>query len=256
MDVITQYDVWLIGILICVAFLAGLIDAIAGGGGMLQVPALLLCGLNPVAALATNKVISMVGTTFVVFKYALNNLVLWRFVAIASLPCLFASILGSQLAIIAPDWFLEGLIIISIAVGLLVSSYVKANNDNGINPQSKSKFLYLLTSIGLYDGIAGPGTGSFMVLANNKSLGYNLLVSTAIAKPLNLITNIGAAFIFISADKVVWVLAIPMLIANSIGGWVGGHIAILHGSHYIKKMLNIVLVLMLVVNVGKLAFNF
>jgi len=256
MDIIAQYDIWLIGILIFVAFSAGFIDAIAGGGGMIQVPALLLAGLNPVAALATNKIISMVGTVFVVCKYAMNNLVLWRFVAIAALPCLIASIVGSQLAILSPDWFLEGLIIISIVVGLWVNRYIKVGNESDTSSQSKSTFVAWLATIGLYDGVAGPGTGSFMVLANNKSLGYNLLVSTAIAKPLNLMTNIGAAVIFISADKVIWVLAIPMLIANSLGGWVGGHVAILQGSPYIKKMLSVVLVLMLVVNVGKLAFSY
>jgi len=256
MDMLFELDLVLISFLICVAFLAGLIDAVAGGGGMLQVPALLLGGLSPVTALATNKIISMVGTSFVVVKYALNNLVLWRYVAMGALPCLLAAVLGSKLAILAPDWFLEALILVSIVTGLLVSNYVKIDQERKNLTPKTSRFLGLQTSIGLYDGIAGPGTGSFMVLANNKSLGVNLLVSTAIAKPLNLMTNLGATVIFISADKVVWAVAIPMLIANSLGGWLGGNIAIVKGSQYIKRMLSIVLILMLTVNVSKLVFNF
>ncbi|WMN61389.1 TSUP family transporter [Pseudoalteromonas xiamenensis] len=256
MDLFFGYEIWVVVTLVFVALCAGYIDAIAGGGGVLQVPALLLCGVSPISSLATNKVVSMVGTSFVVLKYSLNKLIKWRYVALAIIPCFLGSILGSKLAILAPDWFLEGLILTSIVIALVFTRLVKTDHHVENQPQSKPKFVSLLTGIGVYDGLAGPGTGSFMVLATNKSLRYDLLVSTAIAKPINLTTNVAATLVFVFAGKVVWPIAIPMLIANSIGGWIGGHAAVAKGAGFVKKILSFVLIAMLSANVGKLVFNF
>lgn len=246
------HPLWLI-VFIIIAFIAGYIDAIAGGGGMLQIPVLLLGGLPPITALATNKFVSMVGTSFVVIKYALHRLIIWRYILAAIIPCGVASIVGSQLAIITPDWALEITILISIAVALLVSIYTRPVNQDSEQERKESRHANLswLTGIALYDGFAGPGTGSFMALANNRTLGYNLMVSTAIAKPINLVTNISATFVFVYFDMVVWSVAIPMLLANALGGWVGGHFAISNGAVFIRKVLIGVLTMMLSLHLWK-----
>lgn len=243
-------------LLFFIALFAGYIDAIAGGGGVIQVPALLLCGVSPVAALATNKVVSMVGTSFVVLKYALNRLIRWRYVLLAGIPCFLGSIIGSKIAIVTPEWLLEVLIIASILIALIFSRIVKAEEPGSTESRNQPAFLAWLTTIGVYDGVAGPGTGSFMALAVNRSLKYNLLTATAIAKPINLMTNIAATLVFVFADKVLWEAAVPMLIANALGGWIGGHMAMSKGSIFIKRLLSVVLATMLTANIGKLLLNF
>lgn len=242
---------WLV-IFVIAAFIAGYIDAIAGGGGMLQVPVLLLGGLPPVAALATNKIISMTGTLVVTAKYALNRLIIWKYVAVAAPPCLIASAVGSQLAIITPPWILKTVIFICIVVALFISIGVKPKvNDSQTGSDKPLKpFIGWISSIGLYDGFSGPGTGTFMVLANNRNLGVDFVSSVAIAKPLNLTTNIGALAVFLAAGQIIWMAAIPMLIANSVGGWIGGHFAIRNGSQFVWKFLVSVLLIMFTVNIG------
>lgn len=255
MEVGADYGFIWFFLFVTVAFVAGYIDAIAGGGGMIQVPILLIGGIPPVAALATNKVISMTGTFVVVVKYALHRLVIWRWVGLAAIPCAIASMAGSQLAMLTPAWVLEIAIFTCIFIAVIISLGVKPPSDAGVfNPlmQNKQHYLGWFTAIGLYDGFAGPGTGTFMVLTNNKVLGCNLVQSAAIAKPLNLMTNFGALIIFISAGEVVWSVAIPMLIANSLGGWIGGHYAIRNGSKFVWRVLVSVLIVMFTFNIGKM----
>lgn len=245
--------IWLMGF-VAIAFFAGYIDAIAGGGGMLQIPALLLGGVPPVAALATNKFVSMIGTGVVVIKYSLHRLIRWKYIAAVALPCIIASMLGSKLALVTSDWLLETTIILSIGVALAVSIFTTPNLTSQ-RSQKRISHVCWLTGIGLYDGFAGPGTGSFMALANNKTLGYDLVVSTAIAKPINLLTNISATIIFVYFGKVVWAVAVPMLIANALGGWAGGHFAIANGAGFIRKVLIGILTVMLSIQIYKTIVN-
>ena len=112
--------------------------------------------------------------------------------------------------------------------------------------------LIAVTPIGFYDGVLGPGTGTYMMIAVRKILKFNLLKATATIKPINLLTNIGAALAFFLAGKVIWSLAIPMMLASSLGGWLGSHSAIKGGDKVIRHLLIIVLFVMLAANLYKM----
>lgn len=241
---------WLLA-LVVVAFLAGYVDAIAGGGGVVLIPALLFAGVPAVSAMAVNKIVAIAGTTLAVVKYALAKQVYWRLVFWSLLPCLAASFLGGKLALLLSDKVLVWMILLCIPVALY---FVLTNRKSQTN-ETGSKYTragWVLSPIGFYDGLIGPGTGTYMTIAMRRFLSMDYLRATATTKPLNLVTNVGAAVAFLLAGKVIWALAIPMLLANAAGAWVGSHFAIKNGDAFIRRMLVIVLVIMLTANVIKL----
>jgi uncharacterized membrane protein YfcA len=238
---------WLIALAL-VAFTAGYIDAVAGGGGMLNLPALLFAGVPPVSALAVNKMTGIAGTTLAVIKFTLDKKIHWRTVSYVAIPCLIASYIGGKLALNASATVLAWAILACIPIALFI---VLTDKSSSVNQQAKSSFtksVLSITPLGFYDGILGPGTGTYMAIAVRKFLKFDFLSATATIKPLNLLTNIGAGVAFLLAGKVIWSIAIPMIVASSAGGWFGSHSAIKGGDQFIRKVLVFVLVLMLLAN--------
>lgn len=252
MDPIFELSIYWIIALSVVGFCAGYIDAVAGGGGMLNLPALLFAGVPPISSLAVSKVTAIAGTTLAVIKYSLGKRIQWRVVAYAAVPCLLASYIGGILALRTPPFVLAWAILICIPVALVIVLRDKVKNDLDFAQDQPVKTILALMPIGFYDGILGPGTGTYMAIAVRKILRFDLLKATATIKPLNLLTNIGAAVAFLLAGKVIWAIAIPMIAASSLGGWLGGHSAIRGGDIFIRKLLIIVLTIMLTANVIKM----
>lgn len=242
---------WLIALTL-VAFAAGYIDAVAGGGGMLNLPALLFAGVPPVSALAVNKITGVAGTTLAVIKFALEKRIRWRTVFYAAIPCLVASYIGGKLALNASATVLAWAILICIPIALFIVLSDKPAQQKQAIEDSFPKTLLAITPLGFYDGILGPGTGTYMAIAARKVLKFDFLLATATIKPLNLLTNIGAGIAFLLAGKVIWVIAIPMLLASSAGGWLGSRSAIKGGDKFIRRLLVFVLVLMLIANLIKM----
>jgi len=242
---------WLIG-LAFVAFSAGYIDAVAGGGGMLNLPALLFAGVPPISALAVNKISGIAGTTLAVTKYALSKQINWRTVFYAAIPCLIASYFGGKLALHASSSVLEWAIIICIPIALVIVLIDKPVEQAEKPDPSPIKTIAAVTPIGFYDGILGPGTGTYMAIAIRKVLKFDFLLATATIKPLNLLTNIGAGIAFLVAEKIIWAIAIPMIMASMAGGWLGGHSAIKGGEKFIRRLLIAVLFIMLLANIYKI----
>lgn len=240
--------------LVMVAFLAGYVDAIAGGGGMILIPALLFTGLPAVSAMAVNKMVAMSGTSLAVIKYVLARQIHWRLVLWSLIPCLLASFIGGQVALAANEQLLLWLILLCIPVALY---FVLSTSDTSSeeSPLPVKKAIGILSPIGFYDGLLGPGTGTYMTIAMRRFLSMDYLKATATTKPINLATNAGAAIAFVLAGKVIWGLALPMLLANIAGAWVGSHFAIKNGAGFIRRMLVIVLLLMLVANAVKLVVS-
>lgn len=244
---------WII-IFIITGFVAGYIDAIAGGGGMIQVPVLLLSGIPPIFVLASNKMASLFGTLMASIKYALSKKISYKVVVIAILPCLIASYIGSSLVMYLSDEIIQWAILLSIPVALLFL-LKKSNTIKEEDVKLSKKSIILSTApIGFYDGLLGPGTGTYMTISMKKFLHLPYLISTASTKPLNLATNVGSAIAFLFAGKIIWMVAIPMAIANVAGSYVGSHYAIKGGEAFIKKVLIFVLVFMLLANIIKIAF--
>lgn len=253
MDPIFELSIYWIIALSIVAFCAGYVDAVAGGGGMLNLPALLFAGVPPISSLAISKVTAIAGTMLAVLKYTLNKKVQWRTVIYAAIPCLLASYLGGVLALRIYPSFLTWAILICIPIALIIVLRDRPKTELSVSQDQPIKTIAALAPIGLYDGILGPGTGTYMAIAVRKVLKYDLLKATATIKPLNLLTNIGATVAFLLAGKVLWAIAIPMIAASSLGGWIGGHSAIKSGDQFIRKLLLIVLTIMLTANMIKIS---
>lgn len=245
---------WII-IFTITGFIAGYIDSIAGGGGMIQVPVLLYSGIPPVFVLATNKMASLFGTLMATIKYFLSKKISLKIVSVAIIPCLIASYIGSELVMFLPNHIIQWAILISIPIALLFL-LKKSNKIKEEKTKISNKNIVLATApIGFYDGLLGPGTGTYMTISMKKFLHLDYIISTASTKPLNLATNLGSAIAFLLAGKVLWMVAIPMAIANMAGSWTGSHYAIKGGEGFIKKVLIFVLVFMLLANIIKILIN-
>lgn len=244
---------WII-IFVLVGFTAGYIDSIAGGGGMIQVPVLLYSGIPPIFVLAVNKSAGMFGALMATIKYAASKKVNWKVVSIAIIPCLLASYLGSSLVMYLPQEFIHWAILASIAIAM-ISLFKKSKSIKEEDVKLTKKNIILCTApIGFYDGILGPGTGTYLTISMKKFLHLDFLISTASTKPLNFATNFGSVIAFFFAGKIIWLIAIPMGLANIFGSYVGSHYAIKGGEEFIKKILILVLVSMLFANIYKMAF--
>ncbi len=245
---------WIV-IFIITGFIAGYIDSIAGGGGMIQVPILLYSGIPPVFVLATNKMASLFGTLMATIKYFLSKKISLKVVSIAIVPCLLASYIGSKLVMYISDYIIQWAILIAIPIALFF--LLKRSKDiKEENTKLTNKNIILATlPIGFYDGILGPGTGTYMTISMKRFLHLDYIIATASTKPLNLATNIGSAIAFVMAGKVLWMIAIPMAVANMIGSYVGTHFAIKGGERFIKKVLIFVLLFMLSANIIKIILS-
>lgn len=244
-----------ITVFVLTGFFAGYIDSIAGGGGMIQVPMLLFSGIAPIHVLASNKVASVVGVLMATIKYAWSKKINYKVVAIAIIPCLIASYIGTKLVMYLSEEVIQWMILIAIPIAMLFL-FKKSKTIVEVSQEKSKKNIILATApIGFYDGLLGPGTGTYMTISMKKFLQLDYLMATASTKPLNFATNVGSVIAFVLAGKVLWLVAIPMGLANVLGSYVGSHYAIKGGETFIKKVLVFVLVLMLVGNIIKITVS-
>ena len=240
--------------LILAAFSAGLVDAIAGGGGLLQLPALLI-GLpqaSTVEVLGTNKVASIFGTSASAITYRRSVKTDARFLATMALPAFFGSVLGALSASLIPVQSMRPIVFVLL---VSVAIYTWQKPDLGaieaLRHETKKRFVIaalLGLVIGFYDGIFGPGTGSFLMLTLIY-LGFAFLSASAIAKVVNVSTNLGAIVVFGFHGAIVWQVALVLALANIVGGLLGAKLAIRGGSTLIRKVFLLV-TLALIIKVG------
>ncbi|MES2503515.1 MAG: TSUP family transporter [Myxococcota bacterium] len=226
-----------LGLLAAAAFVAGLVDSIAGGGGLLSFPAMLFAGMPPVQAIGTSKFFSTCGLCVSTANYARKRMISWRFIRTGAVFAVIGSLLGSLTVLSIDNDWLRTLVLIFLpfaALSLLIRPDGKMER---VIQHEKPKTIALATGMSFYDGFFGPGTGSFLAIGAHKLLGLNLLQATALAKPFNLISNVVALIIFGAFGKVVWPVAIPMAICNMIGSWSGSHLAMRQGSALVRKAL-------------------
>lgn len=245
---------WIV-IFIFTGFIAGYIDAIAGGGGMIQVPMLLISGMSPIHVLATNKTAGVFGALMSTIKYAYSKKISYKIVAIGVIPCLLASYLGSILVMYLNDEIIKWAILIAIPIAMFFL-FRKSKNIVEKNSRLTKKNIIIATApIGFYDGLLGPGTGTYLTISIKKFLNLDFLVATASTKPLNFATNFGSVIAFLLAGKILWIAAIPMAFANILGSYIGSHYAIKGGEKFIKKVLVAVLIMMLLANTIKIIYS-
>ncbi len=236
-------------VLLCVAaFFAGFVDAIVGGGGLIQTPAaLILLPTHSIASvIATTKIPSFSGTSFAALQYARRVTLSWTFVAIVATVAFFSSYIGSQVLTVVSNAFMKPVLLVVLTA---VAIYTFTKKDFGQHAEvdhSKAReiaYAVLISLvIGFYDGFIGPGTGSFLILAFISLLGFDFLRASANAKMVNLATNLGSIAFFSLHGKIIWVVALPMAASNALGGIIGARIAILRGNKFIRTFFLIVVV--------------
>lgn len=211
--------------LFCIAVVAGFIDTLAGGGGLISLPALMLSGVPPLAALGTNKLQGSMGTATATFILLKNKKIYWAHIKPFMLAAFLGAAIGAgiiQCVNTAALAFVIPIVLLCIATYFLISPLFNLNASKPKLTEEKYK-TWVLPAIGCYDGMFGPGTGSFFALAGVALRGQALIPSTAIAKPLNFATNVASLMVFLVAGKVVWTIGFSMMLGQVLGAWLGAH---------------------------------
>jgi uncharacterized protein len=236
-------------VILCVAaFLAGFVDAIVGGGGLIQTPmALILLPAHPVAAvIGSLKIPSFSGTLFAAAQYMRKVHLHWKLIVVSCTLAFFAAYGGSLLLTQVSNAFMKPVLLVVLSA-VAVYTYSKKNfGQHAVKDHSSTQqLLYVIAIsliIGFYDGFIGPGAGSFLILAFVVLLGFDFLHASAHAKLINLATNLGSITLFIIKGKIIWTLAIPMAVSNALGGAIGARMAIVKGNKFIRLLFLIVVV--------------
>lgn len=241
------------------SLLAGFVDAIVGGGGLIMVPALFatFASAPPATLLGTNKSASVWGTAMATWQYSRRVQMPWH----AMLPAAAAGFCGSfvgawAVTVVSPDFLRKLLPVILVAV----LAYTLAKKELGRHHQPRfagraevAVASLIGVTIGFYDGFFGPGTGSFFVFAFVRLLGYDFLNASVSAKLLNLATNVAALVLFTAKGHVWWHFALPLALANVAGSMLGTHMALRHGTGFVRAIF-IFVVSMLILKTGYDAF--
>ncbi len=227
-------------LLVLAALVAGWVDAVVGGGGLVQLPALLL-GLpaaTPAQVLATNKLSSIAGTATAALTYLRRVRPDPGTAAPMAVSALFGAMAGAACATLLPQRVFRPLVLVLL---VLVAVYTWRRPDlgrvNDPHPDRRRHRIVALVAglgIGFYDGIFGPGTGSFLVFVLVGLLGYGFLEASATAKITNLATNLGALIVFVPRGAPLWHLGLAMAVANVAGSWAGARTAAARGSGFVR----------------------
>jgi uncharacterized membrane protein YfcA len=230
-------------LLLCAAaFFAGFVDAIAGGGGLITVPAMLIAGIPPLQTLGTNKVQSIFGAASATLAYSRKGHVRLGEQLPMALMAVMGGALGAALATIVPGDALRAIMpVLLIAIAIFFAVKPNLNDLDTHRRMAPLVFgLTLVPVIGFYDGVFGPGTGSFLMLSFVTLAGFGLLKATAHTKLLNLGSNLGALVVFASFGATLWKIGLIMGICQFLGAQLGSRLAMRIGGKLIKPLLIVV----------------
>lgn len=231
---------WTLAALCGFALVAGFVDAVVGGGGLIQVPALFVLKpeLPPATLFGTNKLSSIVGTANATWQYARRVQLPWRILLLTAGTAFVFSFLGARAVSYLNPNALRPLIIV-LLLAVFIYTLIKKDFGSLHAPKlslGQQRFCAVVMgiSIGFYDGFFGPGTGSFLVFAFVGLFGFSFLLASAAAKVVNLATNAAALAWFVPTGHVLYQAALPMALCNLVGSWLGAHLAVKHGSGFVR----------------------
>lgn len=243
--------VWALLALVVAAAVAGTVDAVVGGGGLVQLPALiLLLPGAPVLAVATNKVAAVVGTTAATVTYARTTPVAWRTALAMALAAGAGAVGGARLADRLPPTALLVVVFVAV-VGVGTYTWRRPHVGTVDRPRgtARTRLVAMLLGgavIGGYDGLAGPGTGSFLVFYLVAVVGTTFVPASATAKLVNVATNVGALAYFVPSGAVVWGVGLLMAAANLTGAVLGARLAVRRGAAFVRRVFLVVTVVLAV----------
>ncbi|WP_085283292.1 sulfite exporter TauE/SafE family protein [Colwellia chukchiensis] len=246
-DPVLDLSLWIT--LCSVGFVAGLIDAIAGGGGMLTVPTLLTSGLPPHVALGTNKLAASFGSStasFAFYRKKLFNPKYWRVAIIATaIGAIIGTLIVNLLSVEFLDKYIPVLIILTAVYTLVAKSTINQVCGLPIKTNAiKCKQMIQGLVLGFYDGVAGPGTGAFWVSSSSVLYKIDILLSSGLARATNFVSNFFSLITFIYLGHVNFLLGLSMGLFIMLGAWVGAHYAIKFGGKFIRPVFITVVILM------------
>ncbi len=229
---------WLYPALTAVAVLTGFIDAIAGGGGLIMMPALLFAGATPLQALATNKLQSVFGTGAALRNYWRSGLVEWTRNRL-TVALVFIGAAAGVLVVQSIDTELLDLIIpvLLVASALYILLSPRMGDDDAHHRLSSNGYAPAGGAIGFYDGFFGPGTGTFFTTTLVALRGYGLTKATALTKLFNFTSNVASVALFALGGDMLWLLGLSMAAGAMLGGWLGSRTALRFGARLIRPLL-------------------
>lgn len=239
------------------AFIAGFVDAVVGGGGLVQIPALFAAfpGAQPATLFGTNKLASIVGTSSAAIQYARRVRIPWRIALPGSSAALIGAWFGARAVTYMPGEVLRPLILLLLIV---VAIYTFVKKDFGTvsreGPESAREIYIAIAigaAIGFYDGFFGPGTGSFLIFLFVRLVGMDFLRASVTAKIVNVATNLAAISFFAFNVALFWKLAALMACCNLCGALAGSRLALRHGAGFVRKMFLFIVTAL----IAKLAFD-
>lgn len=227
-------------------FLAGLVDAIGGGGGLISLPAYLLSGVPIHNAIATNKLSSTCGTSLATVRFIRQGLVNWRL----ALPTIVFAVLGSSIganaSLATGEGIMKGILFVALPVVAFLVLNPRIFHDNADVPMALNGRTWMTAMVssfvvGMYDGFYGPGTGTFLIVAFTVFARLNIRTANAQAKVINLTTNITSLTIFILNGQVIFLLGLAAAVCNMAGNYVGAGLAMKGGSRITRPVILLVL---------------
>ena len=234
------------------AFFAGLVDAVAGGGGLIQVPALFAVfpSLPPAVLLGTNKFSAITGTTIATLRYGWSVSIQWRNVLPAAGVAGLGAVAGAKTVTLIDPTLLRPLMLLMLG-GMALYTLARpkfGERDGTAAPlrQGGGAFYGVTAVFGFYDGFFGPGAGSVMMFVLVRLFGRDFLSAAATTKVLNLASNFGALILFMKTGNVFYAVALPMASFNVAGGFLGAHFAVRGGSRFIRTVFLMVVVALIV----------
>jgi uncharacterized protein len=227
-------ELWMIAPLVLAAFSAGLVDAIAGGGGLITVPALLAVGLPVPVALATNKGQASFGAVSSFFSFWTRNGIDRRRAPLAFLCGFLGSLAGARVLLLVKPEPLKPVVLVLLLVAAGIVAYPRKPTPGQARPWAMLALGPIAFGLGFYDGFFGPGVGSMLIVAFALVFGDTLTRAAGNAKVVNLASNLAALLLFSIKGAVLWRIAAPMAAANAAGAFVGARLAVKRGDRFVR----------------------
>lgn len=230
-------------------FLAGLIDAIGGGGGLISLPAYLIAGLPAHAAVATNKLSSACGTTLATLRFIKNGLVNLKLAIPSVIAAIIGSSIGANLSLLIKEEIMLYIMIAILPICAFLVLNKKLFHDGGENEITLDRRTYITATIaaliiGMYDGFYGPGAGTFLIIAFTVFAKISMKTANAQAKVINLTSNITSLIIFLINGEVLFSVGIVAAACNMLGGYIGAGLVMKNGAKIVKPSIIFVLILL------------
>lgn len=225
-------------------FTAGLVDSMAGGGGLISLPALLLAGLPPHAAFGTNKFAGTLGSSVAALKFARSGKIQWRTALMAAAASVICAWLGARVVLHLSERMLN-LFMLFVLPAAALFLLLHRSPGQGVQRVLSIRGLLLRTlaiggACGFYDGIFGPGTGTFLILGFSAFLGLDMVTASGNAKVVNLASNLGACIAYLLGGQVLFAVALPAALCSCLGNYLGARLAIRGGAKYIRPVILLV----------------